>query len=151
MLYHLYYTKGLESSDIVKQLGITYAVLLKSIDKLMDANMIKRNSGLWCVKDINSFFAVNKIESVEAKLNQWNSALKQALHNTRFSSESYVLSELKTEPAQHTVDKFNDFGIGMYLKNPSGFNKVSKSKHSNIPNSYTSLWIGELIGRTINC
>lgn len=150
ILYHLYYTKGLESSSIVKQLGITYAVLLKSIEKLMDANLIKRNNGLWCIKEIDSFFAVTKIESVEAKLNQWNSALKQALQNTRYSSESYVLSELKTKPTQHTVEIFNGYGIGMYLKNQSGFNKVNIAKHSSIPNSYTSVWIGELIGRTLN-
>ena len=83
-------------------------------------------------------------------MNQWDIVLKQALNNVRFSSESYVLSELKTNPAANTMEKFSNHGIGVYLKNPSGIRKIHKAKHSSIPNSYTSLLIGEVIGRAIN-
>lgn len=150
ILYHLYYSKGLASEDIVKQLGVSYATLLKSIERLIDCKFIARIDGLWCINSEENCFSVTKIETIEAKINQWEVALKQALNNVRFSSESYVLSELMTKPTANTMGKFANYGIGVYLKNPSGIKRIHKAKHSSIPNSYTSLLIGEVIGRTLN-
>jgi len=150
ILYQLYIKKGLNAKEIVRQLGVTYSILMKSIERLLDAKLIERKSGTWKVIDEENFFAIKKIETIEAKLNQWNSALKQAVQNTRFSSECYVLSELKSKPNAITIDKFNELGIGMYIKNNKGFSQINKAKRNNIPNSYTSLMIGEVIGKIVN-
>lgn len=151
ILYHLYMKNGLESGQIIKQLGIDSSILLKSIENLLDANMIQRKSGIWQILDRENFFAIDKIETVEAKVNQWNSALIQAVNNKRFSSECYVLSNTKQEPSETVKNKFSEFGIGMYQQKNSIFKTVKKAKKSNIPNSYTSLVLEEIIGNTICC
>ena len=151
ILYHLYMKNGLESSQIIKQLGINSSVLLKSIENLIDANMIERKSGIWQIIDRENFFAINKIETVEAKVNQWNSALIQAVNNKRFSSECYVLSNAKQEPSEIIKDKFSEFGIGMYQQKNMSFRTVKKAKKTSIPNSYTSLVLEEIIGNMICC
>lgn len=150
ILYYLYSMKGLEAKEIVANLGIKYVTLIQSIERLLDSKLIKRENGLWQVADPENFFAVKNIETVEAKINQWESALKQAVRNSRFSSECYVLSELKLNPNKHTIEKFDNLGIGMYMKKNNSFKQISKAKRNNIPNSYTSLMIGEIIGNSIN-
>lgn len=150
ILYYLYSTKGLEAKEIVTKLGIRYVTLMQSIEKLLDSKLIKRENRLWQVADPENFFAVKNIETVEAKINQWESALRQAVRNSRFSSECYVLSELKLNPNKHTIEKFDDLGIGMYIKKDNSFKQISKAKRNIIPNSYTSLMIGEIIGNSIN-
>jgi predicted transcriptional regulator len=150
ILYHLYNMNGLDAKDIVRQLGVTYSALMRSVEKLIDSDLIERKNKLWNVVNKEDFFAIKKIETVEAKINQWDSALKQAIQNTRFSSECYVLSNPKGEISLKTIERFNEFGIGVYLKENNEFKKISKAKKNDIPNSYTSLKIGELIGRTVN-
>lgn len=149
ILYHLYMKNGLESSQIVRQLGVEYSMLLKSIENLLDANMIERKSGTWQIVNRHDFFAIKKIETVEAKINQWNSALVQAVNNKRFSSECYVLSNTKQEPNEIIKEKFNEFGIGMYQQKDQEFKIIKKAKKNRIPNSYTSLLIEEIIGNVL--
>ena len=140
---------GLESSQIVRQLGVEYSMLLKSIENLLDANMIERKSGTWQIVNRDDFFAIKKIETVEAKVNQWNSALVQAVNNKRFSSECYVLSNTKQEPNEIVKEKFSEFGIGMYQQKNEKFKTIKKAKKNRIPNSYTSLLIEEIIGNVL--
>ncbi|MDO5555597.1 MAG: MarR family winged helix-turn-helix transcriptional regulator [Clostridia bacterium] len=149
ILYHLYMKKGLESIQIVRQLGLEYSMLLKSIENLLDANMIERKSGMWQIVNRDDFFAIKKIETVEAKINQWNSALMQAVNNKRFSSECYVLSNTKQDPNEIVKEKFSEFGIGMYQQKNQKFKTIKKAKKNKIPNSYTSLLIEEIIGNVL--
>lgn len=149
ILYHLYMKNGLESSQLVRQLGVEHSMLLRSIENLLDANMIERKDRIWQIVNKEDFFAIKKIETVEAKVNQWNSALTQAINNKRFSSECYVLSNTKQEPNEVVKEKFSDFGIGMYQQKDEKFKTIKKAKKSKIPNSYTSLLIEEIIGNVL--
>ncbi len=149
ILYYLFEKHKADSSSIVKQLGVNYAVLLKTLENLLDADMIHRSRGKWEVKNRANVFSVKRIQAVEAKLKRWDTVLPQAVHNMRFSSESYVLSELKTEPTTQTIEQFADLGIGMYVKSNKKFRRINKARQNHIPGSYTSLWISEQIGKAL--
>lgn len=149
ILYHIYMKNGISNTQLKKQLGINDSVILDAITRLLDAKMIERNNKLWNIRDRKNFFAITKIETVEAKINQWNSALTQAINNLRFSSECYVLSNTKQEPNNITKDKFDNLGIGMYQEKNKNFNLIMKARKNKIPNSYSSLVIEEIIGKKI--
>lgn len=149
ILYHIYMKNGIGNTQLKKQLGINDTTLLDTITRLLDAKMIERNNKLWSVCNRRNFFAITKIETIEAKINQWNSALNQAINNLRFSSECYVLSNTKQEPSDVTKNRFDDLGIGMYQEKEKDFNIIMKAKKNKIPNSYSSLVIEEIIGKKI--
>lgn len=149
ILYYLFEKRKENSGNIIKQLGVSYMVLLKSLESLLDADLIQRTGGKWEIKDRATVFCVKRIQAVEAKLNRWDTVLPQAVRNMRFSSESYVLSELKTEPTAQTIEQFSELGIGMYVKSSSKFKRINKARQNHIPGSYTSLWIGEQIGKAL--
>lgn len=149
ILYHIYMKNGVNNIQLKKQLGINDTIILESITKLLDAKMIERNNRKWEICDKKNFFAITKIETIEAKINQWSSALAQAVNNLRFSSECYVLSNTKQEPNNITKDKFGNLGIGMYQEKNQDFNILMKARRNKIPNSYSSLVIEKIIGDRI--
>ena len=149
ILYHIYMKNGISNSQLKRQLGINESTILETITRLLDAKMIERNNKLWKIKKKKNFFAITKIETVEAKINQWNSALTQAINNLRFSSECYVLSNTKQEPNNVIRNKFDNLGIGMYQEKNKNFNLIMKARRNKIPNSYSSLVIEEIIGKEI--
>lgn len=148
ILYHLYVSRGASSDKLIKQLGTEAKALLVSLEKLLDANMIIRRDNMWQVQD--NVFGVKAIEAVEAKIGKWMEALKQALSNKWFASESYALSQLDTEPKRKTVERFEEYGIGIYVCNRNGFQKVHKSQTAKLPLCYGSILFSEWIGRLIN-
>jgi hypothetical protein len=62
-----------------------------SLEKLLDAGMVRYASSCWYPESLARSFAVQRIIAVEAKVNAWRSALDQAYRNTWFAPESYVL------------------------------------------------------------
>lgn len=149
ILYHIYVTQGIDASGLVKQLGVNWKGTMLAIEKLYDADFIIRSCSEWKVKDLKKL-TTYKIEAVEAKLNKWDEVLQQSILNKNFASESYALSIMKTKPKEDTLKKFRQFGVGVYLKNENGFNRIRKAKSLSMPVSFNSIYFNEWIGRIIN-
>lgn len=149
ILYHIYTTGGIDSTGLVEQLGVKWKDTMLTIEKLSDADFILRDCKEWKVKDVKKL-TTYKIEAVEAKLNKWNEVLQQSIINKNFASESYALSIMKTRPKEEILRKFRRFGVGVYLKNESGFKRVRKAKSVNMPVSFNSIYFNEWIGRIVN-
>lgn len=149
ILYHLYRTKGLDATDIVSQLGITWKDCMLSVEKLLDSNLITRKNQQWILVDEKKIYTT-KIEAVEAKLNQWDQVLQQSILNRNFATESYALSIGKGKPKKEVMSKFNKFGIGVYLKNGDSFEIIKQAEKVDIPRGFNSLIFNEWIGRILN-
>lgn len=149
VLYHIYAKGGLESSEIIKQLGITWKELMLTIERLYDSKLITRESQTWTLLDERKI-ATYKIEAVEAKLNQWEQVLQQSIINKNFASESYALSIAQSKPKKEVLTKFKRFGVGVYLKNGDTFDVVKEAKKKEIPVSFNSIFFNEWIGRILN-
>lgn len=148
VLYHIYEKGGLESMDIVSQLGITWKDTMLAVEKLYDSSLILRDNGKWLVKD-SGRITTHKIEAVEAKLNQWDRVLQQTIINKNFASESYVLSINSSNLKDDILDKFKRFGIGICLKSGENFEIIKKAKKISIPVSFNSIYFNEWIGRIL--
>lgn len=149
ILYHIYMTQGLDFSNLITQLGITWKEAGLCIERLYDSKLIKRENKQWMLVDEKKI-TTHKIEAVEAKLNQWEQVLQQSIINRNFASESYALSIAKSKPKKEVLNKFKKFGIGVYIKEGSSFNVIKEAKRNPIPVSFNSILFNEWVGRIIN-
>ncbi len=149
VLYHIYARGEVQSTELVRQLGIAWKDVLLTLERLYDSNLITRKCGSWKLineKKISTY----KIEAVEAKLNQWDQVLQQSIINKNFASESYALSLAKLKPKKEVLTKFNRFGVGVCLKNGDTFDVIKEAKKNDIPVSFNSIFFNEWIGRILS-
>ncbi|MCK4788312.1 MAG: hypothetical protein KAV87_31510, partial [Desulfobacteraceae bacterium] len=62
-----------------------------SLEKLLEANVLNQTRNRYYSKPLSKVFAVKRIIAIEAKMNSWSIALSQAIMNTWFASDSFVL------------------------------------------------------------
>jgi len=151
VLHHLYFVGGSTSHLMEQQLGIEGKHLLRSLERLMDASLVRRAKQQWIPKPLSNSYGISNIRAVEAKISDWQSALSQAGMNRWFSSESYVLSPV-SKPSQQVLNMAKTKGIGIFSK-PSNIRvkTIQKStRTSGLPVSYASWLFNEWIGRQLS-
>lgn len=140
--------ESITSPSLYNRTKIEYKTLLSSLEKLLDSELIDRKNQKWMIKPTKEIFYTKKITSVEAKINQLDNLLQQADINNWFSSESYALSSVK-KPQKKTIEKFINYGIGLYSMNDNKLWELTKAKRQSIPNNYASWMFNEWLGRYI--
>lgn len=112
--------------------------LAASIERLHTAGMIRRIGGRWSAAALSRLFAARRIIAVEAKVNEWDAALRQAFLNTWFASESYVLVPRIPKTSQ-LLDEANLLGIGVWTsaEEPA---RLPLPATNPVPRSYAS-WL----------
>ena len=134
---HYLVTTG--SSKVAQLLAIFGSWVLDSLERLADAKMIYRKTGLWCPRRLDSIFAVHQIVAFEAKMGAFSEALFQASRNRWFASHSYVI--VPKEPRDGwSVRKANQFGIGLWSPQTDSWISHAPSVVEAIPRSYGS-WL----------
>ena len=149
ILHHLYFIQQASSEDMESQLSIDSKILIRSLERLLDAGLIKRSSRSWRPKCIYSSYGIKKLITIEAKIKDWDGALKQASLNRWFASESYVLLP-SSKIHSSKIELAQNLGIGIYIS-PKGrrFKKVSHAYKGPLPGSYASWFFNEWIGRKL--
>jgi hypothetical protein len=136
--------RGVLQQNIPSQLSFDYPVLEKSLTRLWEADLINFECDRISLKDFDRSFFIKQIISVEAKINNWRSALFQAELNQNFCSHSYVLlPENKV-----TDDVIAACGKKMGLLAYNGDKTIIKKKarKNKIPGSYFSWVLNEYLG-----
>lgn len=150
VLHHLYFVKGSTSLLIEKQLGLDSRMLLRILERLIDASLIRRSKHQWLPKQLKGTYGISNIKTIEAKISDWSSVLRQANMNRWFSSESCVLSPV-SKPSTKVIARAKAQGIGIYSM-PSGVQvkTIQKPERSGgLPISYASWLFNEWIGRQL--
>lgn len=149
ILHHLHYISGENSIVIQKQLGITADILIQSLERLLDANLIRRSKNKWLPKSIRSTYGVTKIQAIEAKMKDWNGVLRQANMNQWFASESCILVPIKA-PSASVMNRAKANGIGV-ITLPTGekLKTIQKPVKGSLPSSYASWMFNEWIGKKL--
>lgn len=150
VLHHLYFVNGSTSSTMEYQLGFDSKCLLRSLERLMDAALVRRAKQCWMPKRLNDITSISNIRTIEAKISDWRGVFCQASMNRLFSSESYVLSPV-SKPSAQVINRAKEGGIGMYSM-PLG--KQVKTvqqpvRSGGLPVSYASWLFNEWIGRQL--
>lgn len=150
ILQHLYVVKGAISECIESKLGISSKNLVRSLEKLLEAGLIRWYGKQWVPRSLKHSYGIQKIVAIEAKISNWSEAFRQAEHNTWFASESYVLSPVES-PQTRVLKRSEDIGIGIYsMPNGKRAKRIRESVTSGLPSSYASWLFNEWIGRRLN-
>ena len=91
---------------------------------------------------------INKIIAIEAKIDKWHEAIRQANNNIWFSTESYILLN-KDSCSTTTIDTCISDGLGIILLNGKIQKTLASTKRC-IPVSYASIQFNEWILRWIH-
>jgi len=135
VLQHLVHCRKQHIDDLISLFGSS---VHKRLDKLYIAGLVSKTKTLWRARPLSTIFASVAIVAVEAKISDWNAAVRQAFLNTWFASASYVLvpgsrtqPELKSSASAH--------GVGILTSDsPLRFNRNRMN-----PRSYASWQLNE--------
>lgn len=136
--------------DLQSTLGFSKEVLQKSVSRLQDCALIHVSPKCKSVRSVSlkSYCRVNKIISIEAKIDKWNEAIRQAGNNIWFSTESYILMN-KNSCSESIQAACRERGIGIILVN-GRVKTILASNQRKFPVSYASLQFNEWLLRYIN-
>lgn len=136
----LHYFSLVDTTDYLKLETAFSCNLYKSLKRLEDAQLIKKNKkNSWSIKPLKSIFAVKRLITIEAKISDWQGGLLQAFFHTWFASESYLLIS-KLPKNKKIVDDASRLGIGIATDEVPLEKSLAKARCENIPKSYAS-WL----------
>jgi len=150
ILHHLHFVGGADAERIERQLGVDSRSLVRSLERLLGASLIRWYAKQWMPRSLKTRYAVRSIAAIESKIKNWVSAFQQAELNRWFASESYVLSPV-LHPQRKVLKKSESLGVGIYSM-PAGSHvkKLKTSKCGKLPSSYASWLFNEWIGRRLH-
>lgn len=142
LMHHLNLTGAVGTSELVKRFGKKKAS--ETMLRMEAAGVANVDSEGLISKPLNEVFAINRLVAIEAKVRDWKSGIDQAVRNTWFASESYLLlgflpnSESLYENAKH-------FGVGILDHQSSFASPHLHSKVGPLPVSYASWLFNEWV------
>lgn len=122
------------------------ADLPATLGRLHEAELIWREGDFWQSRPIMDSFAVRRLVAIEAKVSSWRAGLQQALINTGFASESYLL--LPQLPRQgDAVGNAERWGVGLIASSATLDTAATPPRRGPLPRSHVSWWFNEWIWR----
>lgn len=118
--------------------------LTKILQRLITAKFIVNHGGSWYLRPMKSLFAVRQIITFEAKISASTKVYNQALLNSRFSSQSNILTKTRS-PNQKTIQQAKSTGIGLWLFEQNEPYRLLKAKNQQLPQSYLSWQLNDLV------
>ncbi len=148
ILFEIQTRKNISISDLCCLLGFSKDDIQKSIVKLHNCKLIHLSKTKKFIRNVplNSYCRICKIISLEAKVDKWSEAIRQATNNIWFATESYVLLN-KSNCNLEMIEKCKNQGVGIVLLNGK-IKKVLESEYRDFPVSYSSIQFNEWIQRS---
>lgn len=147
ILFHIQTKRYVIVDELLSQLGYSKEFVEATIEKLLWAKLIYKNKdgkAVRCVS-LKKYFPIRKIIAIEAKMNKWGEAIKQANMNTWFSTESYILLN-RSCCSPKIKDRCKSDGLGIILVNGDIHTELIAEKRK-LPVSYASFQFNEWLRR----
>jgi hypothetical protein len=113
-----------------------------SLQRLAEADLVYRRGVAWHARSLNRTFALRKLVAIEAKIGDWRRGLWQAVRNTWFASESYLLvPEVGPESGIESVAR--QLGVGVLVSDRPLSDPIVPSTRLPLPRSYASWQFNE--------
>lgn len=133
---HCIWSAGIAPS---KSLQDRFNNFFKSVNKLVDAGILLDIDGQISI-DRESIFAIDNIIAIEGKIHSWQEGLSQALQNTWFASESYLLLNKWPRTDSLLMSQAELMGVGLLEPDmPFEYARVAPI-HQSLPGSHAS-WL----------
>lgn len=150
ILYYVQSNKGSTKEKIRNYLGFSKEEIDTSLERLNSSGLIQQLPNLSDKirqVQLDKYCTITNLIAIEAKIDKWGEAIRQAENNRWFSSESYVLMN-KTGISEANYNKCLGLGLGIILVNGK-IEKHLKSDRRKFPISYGSLLFNEWIHKVI--
>ncbi len=142
LLYHIHCVGNASVEGLVNALMWKTRDLTTRIVELEESNLVHIRGKNIRPKALNEVFAASKIVALEAKIDHWQKALSQAVANTWFASQSYILLP-KGRGALRAATVAQQFGVGVLVFDGLRTTRLVRSSKLDIPSSYGSWLINE--------
>lgn len=150
ILFYIQSKRGESIAQISDTLGYPIFSVENSVKKLSDSGLLHLSKSKKFVRNVQlkSYCRIHKIIAIEAKVDKWKEAVRQANNNIWFATESYILMNKEScSPSITELCKSN--GIGIILINGK-IKTTLASVQRPFPVSYASLQFNEWILRDVN-
>lgn len=141
---HFLATMG--ASDLIRLKRFFPNNPMPSLDRLLEAGVVRKASGMWRLKRLEDVFAVRRLVAIEAKVLDWQDGLQQAFQNVWFASESYLLLP-RLPQAPLLLQEAGRFGIGLRVQGQPLDSDELCPRLGAIPRSYASWLFNEWVWR----
>lgn len=150
VLFEIQKRKNISIDNLCSLLGFSKIEIKKIIIRLYQCNLIHLSKTQEHVRNVqlSTYCCIKKIISIEAKIDKWSEAIRQASHNVWFSTESYILMN-KENCNQEIIDKCQKQGLGIILVNGK-VSQILDSEKRTFPVSYLSLIFNEWLQRDLH-
>ncbi|MBL8695203.1 MAG: hypothetical protein JNJ88_14010 [Planctomycetes bacterium] len=138
LMHYLHQVRWATTADLEERFSRRAAA--GGLERLQQANMIRRAGDSWTPRALRASFAATKIIAIEAKVDRWSDAIAQAVLNTWFASKSYVL--VPNAPSSELLHAAKRFGLGVCSLNKESVREVA-TPNGGLPRSYASWLLNE--------
>lgn len=142
ILHHVFSARGTTLRAAAEALLRSERRLETLIEELELAELVLRSAHRVRCAALGEIFVAKRIVAVEAKIDKWADAIRQAVANTWFASHSFVLL-----PDRHWNDGLRDvaarFGVGVLTYDGSQTRVRRRAQKQRLPVSYGSWLINE--------
>lgn len=145
VLFEVGRRKTISISRLSQQTGLELGRLNRIIRELVECRLVVISKRSVQRIALDDYFCVKEIVCFEAKIAKWQEAISQALLNTRFATESYILMDCN-ESSEEMVNRCKALGVGIYLMN-GRIHKDLVAHKQNQPVTYASYLINEIVLR----
>lgn len=135
--------KTADKSQMATMLGFNAKRIRSSVDLLYECRMINVSRNTVRQTRKADYFGLRRIVAFEAKASGVQSAIEQAVRNTRYANESYVLLQ-SNKPTNLTLRKCRTANVG--LISGETFCTQVRPERRPLPNSYVTLKLNEWLG-----
>lgn len=136
LLHHLSQVGCAKKKDVEALFG---AALRGALATLIGADLVHATSGDYEAAPLNQTFAVRRLVSIEAKVRDWRRGLEQAVRNTWFASESYLLVDCVSEGSPVGPAAARE-GIGLVTARRPLARPIVSAQPDELPKSYAA-WL----------
>ena len=134
VLHHIYSTRRCDLGELE---SIYSKSVRRSVDRLLDAEIITQSRGRLRCRAVSKVFAITELIAIEAEIGDVQTCLNQAFLNTWFSAKLYMLL-----PQSITASRFfagaESLGIGVI--HPGSSLPTRRGRMPILPRSYAS-WL----------
>ena len=150
ILHYIQATKNVGIETISNTLGYPISSVEKSVRRLYKSGLINISKSGQYVRNIQlrKYCRIKRIIAIEAKIDKWQEAIRQAENNTWFATESYILMN-KSTCSTSIRELCRSKGIGIIYVNGTIKTDLLSDKRE-FPVSYASLQFNEWILRDVN-
>lgn len=145
-LLHLLVEHGPSTQELLN--NVFGRGIVSDLEVLSVAGMVHKASEVWKPRALHKIFAVREIIAIEAKMDDWSTAILQASANTWFASLSCILVPHLPKGAP-VLDRARLRGLGVWTHDNGTPVPSLKPKRRPLPRSYGSWLLNEWIYRLV--